>query len=69
MLIPRINPRATTIMAAARWILELCSKISKDLRPLNANLKLLNLDRGVNLPEFMCRDLHLKTSQFGIRKF
>ena len=41
--------------AANKWILELCSWISRDISTLNANLKLLNLDLGENFPEFISR--------------
>jgi len=54
-LILKINPRIITITAANKCILELCSKIKRDLKPLNANLKLRNLDLVENLPEFINR--------------
>jgi hypothetical protein len=60
----KINPRIITKAAANKWILELCSKINRVLRPLKANLKLRNLDPGENLPEFITGYIHLKNFKF-----
>jgi hypothetical protein len=46
---------AIAIIAARKWILELCSFFSSEHKPLNANLKLPNRFFSENLSGFICK--------------
>lgn len=50
--------------AAIKCILELCSYISREAKPLIANLKLLNLDLTENKSEFIYMIIQLTNLKF-----